>query len=47
MKVKDFYQLRIVLADALDNSPIDLPTAEHAFLTGLTVAQYLKEYKND
>lgn len=47
MKVKEFYQWLIDLADALDNAPIDLPTAEHAFLTGLTVAQYLKEYKND
>ena len=47
MRVKEFYQWLIELADALDNAPIDLPTAEHAFLTGLTVAQYLKDYHAD
>ena len=44
MRVKEFYQWLIELADALDNAPIDLPTAEHAFLMGLTVAEYLKDY---
>ena len=47
MRVKEFYQWLIELADALDGAAIDLPTAEHAFLTGLTVAQYLKDYQNE
>lgn len=42
MRVKEFYQWLIDLADATDNAPIDLPSAEHAFLTGRTVAQYLE-----
>ncbi|MFY8207161.1 MAG: hypothetical protein ACOVKN_09020 [Arenimonas sp.] len=42
MRVKEFWQWLIDLADATDNAPIDLPTAEHAFLMGLTVAQYLE-----
>jgi hypothetical protein len=42
MRVKEFYQWLIELADALDGEPIDLPSAEHAFLTGRTVAQYLE-----
>jgi hypothetical protein len=42
MKVKEFWQWLIDLADATDNAPIDLPSAEHAFLTGRTVAQYLE-----
>tara|TARA_R110000868_G_scaffold391009_1_gene660905 strand:- start:163 stop:303 length:141 start_codon:yes stop_codon:yes gene_type:complete len=46
MRVKEFYQWLIDLADALDGAPIDLPSAEHAFLTGHTVAQYL-ENRND
>ena len=46
MKVKEFYQWLIDLADALDGEPIDLPSAEHAFLTGRTVAEYL-ETKDD
>lgn len=47
MRVKEFYQWLIELADALDGAAIDLPTAEHAFLTGLTVAQYLETYHAD
>jgi hypothetical protein len=39
MKVKEFYQWLIDLADATDSAPIDLPSAEHAFLSGHTVAQ--------
>jgi truncated hemoglobin YjbI len=46
MKVKEFYQWLIDLADALDGAPIDLPSAEHAFLMGRTVAEYL-ETKDD
>lgn len=42
MRVKEFYQWLIELADALDGAPIDLPSAEHAFLMGRTVAQYLE-----
>jgi hypothetical protein len=45
MKVKEFWQWLIDLADALDGEPIDLPSAEHAFLMGRTVAEYL-ETKN-
>jgi hypothetical protein len=43
MRVKEFYQWLIELADALGDAPIDMPSAEHAFLTGRTVAQYLGE----
>jgi len=42
MRVKEFYQWLIDLADALDGAPIDLPSAEHAFLMGRTVAEYLE-----
>jgi hypothetical protein len=42
MKVKEFWQWLIELADATDNAPIDMPSAEHAFLTGQTVAEYLE-----
>jgi hypothetical protein len=42
MRVKEFYQWLIDLADATDGAPIDLPSAEHAFLTGRTVAEYLE-----
>jgi hypothetical protein len=42
MRVKEFYQWLIELLDATDSAPIDLPSAEHAFLTGRTVAQYLE-----
>lgn len=42
MRVKEFYQWLIDLADALDGAPIDLPSAEHAFLTGRAVTQYLE-----
>ena len=40
--MKKFYQWLIELLDATDSAPIDLPSAEHAFLTGRTVAQYLE-----
>ena len=43
--MKEFWQWLIDLADATDNAPIDLPTAENAFLTGRTVAQYLENLK--
>jgi hypothetical protein len=42
MRVKEFYQWLIDLANALDGAPIDMPSAEHAFLTGQTVAEYLE-----
>ena len=42
MRVKEFYQWLIDLADALDGAPIDMSSAEHAFLTGYTVAEYLE-----
>jgi hypothetical protein len=45
MKVKEFWQWLIDLADATDDAPIDLPSAEHAFLTGRSVAQYLETLK--
>ena len=45
MKVKEFWQWLIDLADATDSAPIDLPSAEHAFLSGHTVAQYLESLK--
>jgi hypothetical protein len=45
MRVKEFYQWLIDLADALDGEPIDLPSAEHAFLMGRTVAEYLETQK--
>jgi hypothetical protein len=47
MRVKEFWQWLIDLADATDNAPIDLPSAEHYFLTGRTVADYLRDYPND
>jgi hypothetical protein len=40
--MKEFYQWLIELLDATDGAPIDLPSAEHAFLTGRTVALYLE-----
>jgi uncharacterized Fe-S cluster-containing radical SAM superfamily enzyme len=45
MRMKEFYQWLIDLADATDNAPIDMPSAEHAFLTGRTVAEYLETLK--
>ena len=42
MKVKEFWQWLIDLADATDSAPVDMPSAEHAFLTGQTVAEYLE-----
>jgi hypothetical protein len=45
MRVKKFWQWLIDLADATDGAPIDMLSAEHAFLTGLTVAQYLETLK--
>ena len=45
--MKEFYQWLADLADATDNAPIDLPSAEHAFLTGRTVAQYLENQNAD
>ena len=45
MRVKEFYQWLIELLDATDSAPGDLPSAEHAFLTGRTVAQYLETLK--
>ena len=47
MKVKEFWQWLADLADATDNAPIDLHSAEHAFLTGRTVAQYLESKHAD
>ena len=46
MRVKEFWQWLIELADATDSAPIDMQSAEHAFLTGQTVADYLGA-KND
>jgi hypothetical protein len=45
--MKELYQWLIDLADATDAAPIDMPSAEHAFLTGQTVAEYLENRKND
>lgn len=45
--MKEFYQWLIDLADATDSAPIDLASAEHAFLTGQTVAQYLESKHDD
>jgi hypothetical protein len=45
--MKEFYQWLIDLADATDSAPIDLPSAEHAFLTGRTVTQYLENHYAD
>jgi hypothetical protein len=42
MRVKEFWQWLIDLADATDSAPVDMPSAEHAFLTGRTVAEYLE-----
>jgi len=42
MRVKEFWQWLADLADATYNAPVDMPSAEHAFLTGRTVAQYLE-----
>lgn len=47
MRVKEFWQWLSELADATDGAPIDLPSAEHAFLTGRTVAQYLENQNAD
>lgn len=47
MRVKEFWQWLIDLADATDNAPIDLPSAEHAFLMGRSVAQYLETQNHD
>lgn len=47
MRVKEFWQWLIDLADATDGAPIDMPSAEHAFLTGRTVAQYLESRHAD
>lgn len=46
MKVKEFWQWLIDLADATDNAPVDMQSAEHAFLMGRTVAEYLKGLEN-
>jgi hypothetical protein len=45
MRVKEFWQWLIDLADVTDDAPIDLPSAEHAFLMGRSVAQYLETLK--
>jgi len=45
MRVTEFWQWLADLADATDNAPIDMPSAEHAFLTGRTVAEYLENLK--
>ena len=45
--MKEFYQWLIELLDATDSAPVDLPSAEHAFLTGRTVAQYLENRDAD
>jgi hypothetical protein len=45
MKIKEFWQWLIELLDATDNAPIDMPSAEHAFLTGRTVVEYLESLK--
>jgi hypothetical protein len=45
--MKEFYQWLIELADALDGESIDLPSAEHAFLMGRTVAEYLESKHAD
>jgi hypothetical protein len=42
MRVKEFWQWLSELADATDGAPVDMPSAEHAFLMGRTVAQYLE-----
>lgn len=47
MRIKDFYLWLIELSDALDGTAIDLPSAEHAFLMGRTVAQYLESHHDD
>lgn len=47
MRVKEFWQWLIDLADATDNAPVDMPSAENAFLTGRTVAQYLENQNAD
>lgn len=47
MQVKEFWQWLIELADATDNAPIDTASAENAFLTGQTVAQYLENRHHD
>ena len=47
MRVKEFWQWLADLADATDNAPGDMPSAEHAFLTGRTVAQYLENQNAD
>ena len=47
MRVKEFWQWLIELADATDSAPIDMASAEHAFLTGQTVAQYLENQHVD
>jgi truncated hemoglobin YjbI len=46
MRVKEFWQWLSDLADATDNAPVDMPSAEHAFLMGRTVAEYLKGLEN-
>ncbi len=45
MRVKEFWQWLIELADATDGARVDMPSAEHAFLTGRSVAQYLETLK--
>lgn len=47
MRVKEFWQWLSELADELDGAAIDLPSAEHAFLTGRTVAQYLESRNHE
>lgn len=47
MRIKEFWQWLLELADATDSAPIDMLSAEHAFLTGQTVAQYLENHHAD
>ena len=44
--MKEFYQWLSELLDLSGDAPIDLPSAEHYFLTGRTVADYLRDYQN-
>ncbi len=46
MRVKEFWQWLRDLADATDNAPVDMQSAEHAFLSGYSVQDYL-EQKHD
>jgi hypothetical protein len=46
MRVKEFWQWLSELADVLGNQPLNMPSAEHAYLTGQTVAQYLENRRH-